>query len=482
MKISEMFDLNKSQYELDFVDIDPNIDTPLFLDPYYIAKCEFPFAEKAHETIRSYFEFLLALLRGDQIAKARELFSYLGETNDICMGMSADKPSGHGMGPKDTLTIFKSLSDSRAILTGVMEDIEDFRIFVPNVDKDKVSDMTANIIKWHLIEYTKEQCDLHGIPLSSSIPTGYFWNKETLLWENKYAERLVIANRPILLVPKRIVSFTDKYTPTEYKQHFVLNFLQNEHLQMNSALVQKRKDGRRYVTKKSIEENELPIDKAYLTNFTLMHPEIFKQFRDKTKSKLRPMNGAMFSNDINLCELCSYLAEKLKSTPCGNDSASAYHTLIVGILELLLYPNLSNPKKEQQIHQGRKRIDITYNNSAETGFFFRLPNHDRSLTCSFIFVECKNYSGEVANPELDQLSGRFSARRGRVGILACRNLDSSDGFMKRCADTYHDDRGLILPLCDDDLLIALEEYPQIGTEALENILESKLRQIVFEDF
>ena len=29
VKISELFDLKKSQYELDFVDINPDIDTPL---------------------------------------------------------------------------------------------------------------------------------------------------------------------------------------------------------------------------------------------------------------------------------------------------------------------------------------------------------------------------------------------------------------------------------------------------------------------
>lgn len=191
MKISEIYNLKKSQYELDFVDINPDIDIPLFLDPYYISKCDFPFAINAYESIRSYFEFLLALLKGKKIEQARELFSYLGESNDICMGMSRDKPSGHGMGPKDTDAIFKKLLKSQAIRSGIMEDIEDFRIFVPNVDRDKVSDMTANIIKIHLINYTREQCELHNIPLIQNVPSGMYWNLKTKKWENQYVDRLV---------------------------------------------------------------------------------------------------------------------------------------------------------------------------------------------------------------------------------------------------------------------------------------------------
>lgn len=74
IKISEYFSLNKTQYELDFVDIDMDIDTPLFLDPYYISKCDFPFSIKAHQSIRGYFEFLLALLRGGKQKEAEKLF------------------------------------------------------------------------------------------------------------------------------------------------------------------------------------------------------------------------------------------------------------------------------------------------------------------------------------------------------------------------------------------------------------------------
>lgn len=478
MKISEQFGLNKSQYELDFVDIDPTIDTPLFLDPYFISKCEFPFAVEAHNTLRSYFEYLLALLRAGKIRKAEELFSYLGESNDVCMGMSRGRPQGRGMGPEDTAAIFKELLKSRAIKSGIMEDIEDFRIFVPNVDKDKVSDMTANIIKWHLIDYTIDQCDLHNIPLHNSVPSGMYWDSKKLSWDNKYTKRLIIEGRPILLVPKRIVSYTDKYTSNEYRQHFVLNYLQNENLRLQTSLVQKYKNGEEFVTKKSIQDSEGKIDKEYLAKFTESHPEVFADFKKQTSEKISFVEGKVLE-DIDIRLVCQYLSDKLESISPGRDNASKYHNLVIGILELLLYPNLSSPKKEQEIHEGRKRIDIRFNNSAEAGFFFILPNTNVSLTCPFVYVECKNYIEEVANPELDQLSGRFSNRRGRVGILACRSIDHDELFMKRCADTFEDERGLILPITDEDLKIALRLFPEKATEALENILWDKYERIVF---
>lgn len=480
MKISEIFKLDKTQYELDFVDINIDVDTPLFLDPYFISKQQFPFAQRSYTTLSSYFSYLLSLLRKQKIKEAKELFSHLGESNEICLGMSKGKPSGKGMGETDGERIFSNLIKSKAYETGLMEDIEDFRIFVPNVDKDKVSDMTTNIIKNHLVEYTQEQCKIWDIKLTSGVPSGYFWDEKQKIWENEYTDMLVIDERKIILVPKRIVSYSNEYTHEKYKQHFVLNFLRNEHLRLQTSLVRERKDKSktRYVTKKSIKEYESrynPLDKKWLADFTLGHPEVFSEFKDKTIEKITSISNEELSTE-RIEDVTSYLISRLKSISPGAKNANNYHKTVLGIMELLFYPDLSNPKIEQEIHDGRKRIDITFDNCAENGFFFRLST-TYDIPSNFIIVECKNYSKDLKNPELDQLSGRFSANRGKFGISVCRNIENMDLFIKRCIDTYKDNRGLIIPIIDNDLIEMLENYPSSGKDSWEKFFQDRFHEI-----
>ena len=103
------------------------------------------------------------------------------------------------------------------------------------------------------------------------------------------------------------------------------------------------------------------------------------------------------------------------------------------LLTALFYPALTSPRVEYPIHEGRKRIDITYTNNARQGFFDWLRLH--SIPCRYITVECKNFQSDPADPELDQLSSRFSPLRGQVGLLVCRTFNSRELLMKRCRDT-----------------------------------------------
>jgi hypothetical protein len=479
MKISQIFNLNKTQAELDFIDIDTKTDIPLFLDPFFLSIKKDNWSIEATLTLRSFFQQLVDLLRDNNLEEAKVLFQNLHEPNSTCLGMSKGDPSGNGVGEGDTVNIYESLLESKAIQTGLIQDIEDNILFVDNFGKDKLSDMTTNIIKKHLIDYTQSQCNLHEIPITQGVPSGYYWSRQDNDWVSEHTGMLIIDNKPILLVPKAIVSFSKAYTSDKYMTHFVLNFLQNEHLRLNTALVKKRKSGFKYVTKDSLREaikNDDPNTKEFLRKFTLDHPEVLEMF--KARTEVESLTNTEITN-IDVKNVCSILGDRLKSIPSGNDDASRFHKAIMGILELLFYPILIHPVKEREIHQGRKRVDILFDNAAKKGIFNRFSEIWR-IPCQYIFVECKNYTHDLANPELDQISGRFSINRGQVGIIVCRGFKNKKLFLQRCRDTYKDNRGLIIPFDDQDIITLLENHDEWNSDFLDRYISDIVREITVD--
>ena len=473
--ISSIYNLNKTQLELDFVNIDIEKDIPLFIDSTLIAKCNSDFTVACNDLLQDFFSYLIGLLKNNMDNKARMICTRIGEVNETHLGLSKNKSRGKGIGQSGTLDIFTQLKNSKAIEYGVLENIEDLRIFIENIDRDKLSDLITNIIRIKLLDYTIEQCELNSIPLTKNVPSGYYWNMETHKWENKYIDRLVVNNTPVLLVPKSIISFCETYTPSKYRQHFILNFLQKENIENETSLVKIRKTTKeRYVTKRSIIEKEPVMDKKYILDFTIKHPEIFNDFKSKNKNT-NCMNGELLT-EVNYEDVCNYMIEKLKSIPVGTDSASDYHNLMIGIYEFLTYPDLSNPRKEEKIHDGRKRIDIIFSNIAETGYFAVISDKIK-MTSPQIIIECKNYKNDPQNPELDQLLGRFSTRRGQIGLLSCRTIDKYDKFINSCSDTYLDEHGLILPITDGDIIRALKCYEHAHKEFF-NVLQEKTNLII----
>jgi len=483
IKISEIFNLEKSQRELDFIDIDTDNDLPLFIDPYFLSHRKDPWSVSAHRTIQSFFHHVIELLEAGYQKEARVLFENLSEPNETCLGVSSDKPRGRGVGSDEAAKIFDNLVDSKAIESGLIGHFEDFVLFVDGVGKDKISDLTTNLIREHLIEYTQAQCKLHGIELTQDVPSGFYWDDTELRWSSRLTEMLVINGRKILLVPKGAVTFSYYYAPDKYCQHFVLNFLQHEHVRLSSSLVRvkKQKKGPDLILppfKKTLIRLEEPFKKEYLRDFTKKHPLVFNEFRQKAKDKMQPLTNEQLDGEIDINDFVNYLIDRLTNIKTGaGKQATEYHRHIVGIMEFLLYPNLTRPVVEDDIHDGRKRLDISFDNSATQGFFHQL--HDiKKISSQYVVVECKNYSSEVANPELDQLSGRFSPNRGMFGIITCRAIDNLELFLKRCNDTYRDNRGVIIPIVDDDFITLLTALKDDGRNVVEDFLFERLRKVI----
>ncbi|QDK34713.1 hypothetical protein DM450_18400 [Sphingomonas sp. IC081] len=170
------------------------------------------------------------------------------------------------------------------------------------------------------------------------------------------------------------------------------------------------------------------------------------------------------------------LKKTLAAIPTGKRHATAYHHFITGVLTYLFYPDLISPSLEREINDGRKRIDLTFLNSAEEGFF-KDRKDDPFTTSREVIIEAKNYSDDIANPEIDQLAGRFDPRRGRFGIIVCRAVDDEKVLTKRCKDVFQAQNGILITLTDKNIIDLLNTQPLARGSALQALFRKKLREI-----
>lgn len=201
------------------------------------------------------------------------------------------------------------------------------------------------------------------------------------------------------------------------------------------------------------------------TQITNSNPGILERFRETWLTEMdRPESlqriGERVGDDTELARQYLDLSvdsalSRVRAVTPGRTESDEYEHAIQALLQILLWPDLLNPRRQVRIHNDRKRIDIAFTNSSKIGFFDWIG---RRYPSAQIFCECKNYTDNIGNPEFDQLSGRFSPRRGQVGILVHRGFGDKGRVLQRCRDTADDGRGFIIALDDEDLIILVEEY------------------------
>jgi hypothetical protein len=457
-KFSDEFHLAKTQPELDFVDVSLTTDNRLFVDPFALSQKIDRWSSNAHHTVVTFFQHIIDSIRGGDEDRARELLRHLREPNETRLGYSRRRSQGAGIGDEQAEELFNALRESSAVKTGFINSLEESELMIEGISHDKISDLTTNIIRGDLAAYTAEQCSLHNVA-TAEIAMPPCFNTDAMEWEERYLSLPTYRNRPILLVPKSIVRRTSAYRHPQYYQHFVLNFLQREELaNPASHLVRTLRSGRRRVYKKDLSAR-YPRTKAFLYEFSQRHPEVLHEYRESLAQAERRGTTSEVDGPGDSV-IAEALVNALRTIPPGDGGATEYHNLMIGVTEFVFFPNLLHPKKEREIHQGRKRIDIYFENGAINGIFHRIPTV-RQFPCAYVPFECKNYTTEVANPELDQLAGRFSVQRGKVGFLCCRQFQNRQRLVESCRDTFTDGRGLILPL-DDGTVVRLLSFIQDG--------------------
>jgi hypothetical protein len=230
------------------------------------------------------------------------------------------------------------------------------------------------------------------------------------------------------------------------------------------------------VTKKDLEA-KYGRGKEVIVRETLNHPEVLERYRGvKSRTIKPPLSHREIAEETSTAAPdWDLLLEAVVSKAPGKGHADPYHKAVMALFTALFYPHLANPQAEYPIHDGRKRIDITFTNLSQKGFFSWLSHN---FSAAHVFVECKNYGREIGNPELDQLAGRFSPSRGRFGLLVCRSFERRKLFVNRCRDTVADGRGWIIGLEDKDLALLVQEAKAWQASLTSGLLKKRFDEII----
>ncbi|HEY1645677.1 MAG TPA: hypothetical protein VGF75_04875 [Candidatus Saccharimonadales bacterium] len=475
MRISEHYSLGLEQPSLDFVDVRLDTDVPLFVDPTALFLLDTEWGAECRGLIHDYFSLVLENIREGRHDEAKRLLAVLNEPNETHLGLSKRKSRGHGMGKELAVKMWDELKDSLAVSTGLIKDLEDTALMIDGIGSDVISDIVTNIIREPLLKYTVDMSVQYGITLVDNVASKPIWDPLNKKWTTKHVRQPVIDDERLMLVPKSIVRKSITYDAGRYYNLYLLEQLQQE--AAAEGIVQILKNGNtKPPTKKSLKEIHGE-GKEQNRRLTPTREQVLERYKNEQRENPKEaLNHEEISESVDTPEPnWDELLNNLLNVAPGRDDAKTFEKAVQALFEALFYPWLTYPMPQTRINGGRKIVDITFTNVAQDDFFKWLKSNYPS---AFIFVECKNYSTDLGNPELDQLAGRFAPSRGQVGLLVSRKIENKELIRQSCRDTANDHRGFIIALDDDDIKELVEAVKTGRKGERLNLLRTRFNELV----
>jgi hypothetical protein len=212
MYFSEAFEIADSD-QYDWFDPILERDTLLFVDPFLIFKDKDERWSQAHDSMMDYFHNAFTLLAKSGLKPSHQFYRRtltlmeFPEPTEFRLGFASKSANGSGNGPGLARQVVAAMGE--AINRG-LEDIEHFEelgILVAGIDKDRISDITCNLLKPQFIEYTQTACHSLGISMQPVEIAHSSFDDTRQRWISD--EHLVPVDprngKPIILVPKRFL-------------------------------------------------------------------------------------------------------------------------------------------------------------------------------------------------------------------------------------------------------------------------------------
>lgn len=161
-----------------------------------------------HTALVSSFNHFGYLAQNGKESEAVEALIRISECEEAGLGSARDK-HGKRIGEQTAKEILRLFSSIPQVKKGGFEHIEEIQLFVDQIGKDRVSDLTCSLTKSFLIDFTIDECNRHGIPTKEVTLDGVFdYTAKTFKSEKLSLPVNPTTNVPLLLVPKRWLRFS----------------------------------------------------------------------------------------------------------------------------------------------------------------------------------------------------------------------------------------------------------------------------------
>jgi hypothetical protein len=210
LKFSELYGVWRTR-EDEWFDPVLSVDTRLFIDPFLIYSKEGTCFRGSHSEIIAFFNQMFRLIA--ECRGARESLRYqkavgdlvFPEVQELCLGYTEAGTGGLGSGGDSARLIADAIWE--AIRSGLkkLRHFEEITILREGMGADRISDMTAGILRRRFASYTSAICRRHNVPTETVHYRRGSYDRRSQLWVPLDAQLPInpYNRKPILLVPRR---------------------------------------------------------------------------------------------------------------------------------------------------------------------------------------------------------------------------------------------------------------------------------------
>lgn len=210
MIFSTEFNIQKSSDDKWF---DPilSTDTKLFIDPFLVFESENDSFINTHQKTIDFFNLAFEIASKAKADKSdiryRQLLSMMKfpEVEEICLGYASRGTGGSGSGGGFSKMIVDSIFESIKMGITNLDRFEEIGLFNEGFGCDRISDMTATLIKEELVAYTQTICKKHSIPTEKIKISQFHFDTKFKRWIDKTVDLPInpYTKKAVLLVPEK---------------------------------------------------------------------------------------------------------------------------------------------------------------------------------------------------------------------------------------------------------------------------------------